>query len=387
MTTLETAGPATDRDAERIARAGLCRVVEPGDPAAATAFEGLPATEIWARLLAGAAGLERWSTRMADIRPEADLDRAAACGARFVIPGDEEWPGQLDVLAEVGQQSRRGGVPFGLWVRGPANLRQVTERSVAIVGSRASTQYGDHVASELAAGLADNGLAIVSGGAYGIDTAAHRGALAAAGVTVAILACGVDVSYPKGNHSLLTRIAAEGLVVSEMAPGCSPTRLRFLARNRLIAAAALGTLVAEAALRSGALNSAGWAEQCGRPVLAVPGPITSGMSQGSHVLVRERDAVLVTSVADVLEAISPLGQQLTPYPRAPERATDGLLEEEQRVLDAVPVIRPAGARSISATAGLEVETVERSLTALAAAGLVEQVSGGWRLSARRRTGG
>ena len=136
----------------------------------------------------------------------------------------------------------------------------------------------------------------------------------APGVTVAVLACGVDVSYPKSNSALFSRIVEDGLVVSELPPGCSPTKLRFLARNRLIAAGTLGTVVIEAAVRSGALNSAGWAEQCGRAVLAVPGPITSRMSEGAHLLVRERNAVLVTNVADIIEAISPLGTRLTAVP-------------------------------------------------------------------------
>ncbi len=187
-----------------------------------------------------------------------------------------------------------------------------------MVGARASSSYGEHVAAELASGLSDNGITVVSGGAYGIDAAAHRGALVGSGVTVAVLACGVDVSYPKRNSALFSRIVEEGLVVSELPPGCSPTKLRFLARNRLIAAGTLGTVVIEAAVRSGALNSAGWAEQCGRAVLAVPGPITSRMSEGAHLLVRERDAVLVTNVADIVEAISPLGDPAHAVPPRPE---------------------------------------------------------------------
>jgi DNA processing protein len=375
---------AAARDHERIARAGLSRVVEPGDPAALDAFEGLAAVEIWELLHTGAPLVARWAARLADVRPERDLERAHAAGARFVIPGDDEWPEQVEVLAEAGQQSRRGGVPFGLWVRGTANLRQATERSVALVGARACSSYGEHVAAELAAGLADNGVPVVSGGAYGVDAAAHRGALAVAGLTVAVLACGVDVSYPKGNTALFSRIAEEGLLVSELPPGCSPTKLRFLARNRLIAACSLGTVVAEAAIRSGALNSAGWAEQCGRAVLAVPGPITSRMSEGVHLLVRERNAVLATCVADILEAVAPLGQALTRYPHSPEQPADRLSEDTRRVLDAVPVVRPATATSIARTAGLAAQTAQKSLEALEQAGFVEQLEDGWRLSEQRR---
>ncbi|NIK58083.1 DNA-processing protein DprA [Kribbella shirazensis] len=367
-------------DQERLARAGLSRVVEPGDLAALKAFDGLPALEIWDRLQRGAPGLERWSTRLADANPERDLERAAAAGARFVIPGDDEWPDQLDVLEEAGQLTRRAGVPYGLWVRGRADLRHAVTRAVALVGARACSSYGEHVAAELSSGLADNGVTIVSGGAFGIDAAAHRGALAASGLTIAVLACGVDVSYPKRNSALLSRIAEDGLVVAELPPGCSPTKLRFLARNRLIAAITQGTVVIEAAVRSGALNTAGWAEQCGRTVLAVPGPVTSRMSAGSHLLVRERNAVLATNVADIIEATSPFGTNLAPPPRAPQTVTDTLHPDLQRTLDAVPVHHPAPATSIAATAGLDLPTTERYLQTLATLTLITQTPTGWRLA-------
>jgi DNA processing protein len=366
--------------AERLARAGLSRVVEPGDLAALKAFAGLEALEIWESLQRKASGMERWITRLAEAEPERDLERAAAAGARFVIPGDDEWPEQVEVLADAGQLTRRAGVPFGLWVRGPANLRQVLARSVAVVGARACSSYGEHVAAELSAGLAENGITVVSGGAYGIDAAAHRGALSGSGVTVAVLACGVDVSYPKTNSALFSRIVADGLVVSELPPGCSPTRLRFLARNRLIAASTLGTVVIEAAVRSGALNSAGWAEQCGRAVLAVPGPITSRMSEGAHLLVRERDAVLVTNVAEIVEAISPLGTHTTPYPQAPQNPIDHLDHDLRRTLDAVPLVRSVPAARIATTAGLDLETTQECLETLAELSLVQYDDSGWRLS-------
>ncbi|WP_232828082.1 DNA-processing protein DprA [Kribbella monticola] len=372
------------RELERVARAGLSRVVEPGDPAALEAFDGLSAREVWDLLRTGVPRVERWANRLANTDPERDLERVRAVGGRFVIPGDDEWPEQVEVLADAGQQSRRGGVPFGLWVRGPVNLREALAKSVAVVGSRACSSYGEHAAAELAAGLADNEVTVVSGGAYGIDAAAHRGALAGSGVTIAVLACGVDVCYPKRNTALFDRIAVEGLLVSELPPGCSPTKLRFLARNRLIAASTLGTLVVEAAVRSGALNSAGWAEQCGRAVLAVPGPITSRMSEGAHLLVRERNAVLVTSIADILEAISPLGAALTSYPHAPAAPTDGLDLEVQRTLDAVPVLRPAPAQRIAVTAGLDTDTVQECLETLADADLIEYADSGWRLSPNHR---
>ncbi|MEV0791342.1 DNA-processing protein DprA [Kribbella sp. NPDC050459] len=367
-------------DDERLARVGLSRVIEPGDLAALTAFDGLHPVEIWDRLQRNAPGLERWSTRLAAANPHRDLDRAAAAGARFVIPGDDEWPEQVDVLEEAGQLTRRAGVPFGLWVRGRANLRRALTSSVALVGARACSSYGEHVAAELSCGLADNGVTIVSGGAFGIDAAAHRGALAADGVTISVLACGVDVSYPRRNSALFSRIAEDGLIVAELPPGCAPTKLRFLARNRLIAAITQGTVVIEAAVRSGALNTAGWADQCGRPVLAVPGPITSRMSAGSHLLVRERNAVLATNVADIIEAISPFGTNLTQPPRAPQTLTDTLDPDLQRTLDAVPVHNPAPTHRIATTAGLDVPTTQQCLETLTTLTLITQTPTGWHLN-------
>lgn len=372
------------RVSERVARAGLSRVVEPGDVSTEDVLAGGSAVDAWEQLRAGGPGSEAYAARLAVADPGRDLDQIQAAGGRFVIPSDDEWPEQLDVLGHSGEINRRGGVPFGLWVRGEADLRELTSRSVAVVGARACSAYGEHVAGELGAGLADEGLTVVSGGAYGIDAASHRGALAGSGSTIAVLACGADVSYPKGNAALFDRIVADGLVVSELPPGCAPTRLRFLARNRLIAALTAGTVVVEAAARSGALNTASWAERCGREVMAVPGPITSSSSHGSHVLIRERGAVLVTGVADVLEATAPLGQRLTRYPRGTDRATDRLSEPAQRVLDAVPVRSGASEESLGRTAGIAPDAVATGLEELAAAGLVERHGKGWRLSRRRR---
>ncbi|NUR98013.1 MAG: DNA-protecting protein DprA [Kribbellaceae bacterium] len=354
-------------------------MIEPGDLKALQVFDGMAPTEIWHMLRRKAEGTERWSSRLAEADPKGDLERAAAVGARFVIPGDEEWPEQIDVLAEAGQLSRRAGVPFGLWVRGPLNLRTALDQSVAMVGSRASSSYGEHVASELSSGLADNGFVVVSGGAYGIDAAAHRGALASSGATIAVLASGVDKFYPRRNAALLSLIAERGLVVSELPPGFPPTKLRFLARNRLIAAATRGVVVIEAAVRSGALNSAGWAEQCGRAVLAVPGPITSRMSEGTHLLVRERGAVLVTNVAEIIEAISPLGTHLAPRPATPTTPYDQLDHDLRRTLDAVPVQRPAATERIAIDAGLDLPTTHECLQHLADLRMVEFDETGWRL--------
>ncbi|WP_432938566.1 DNA-processing protein DprA [Kribbella sp. CA-253562] len=359
-------------------------MIEPGDPATLKTFADLTPLKIWELLHTNAPGLERWSTRLPHVNPERDLEKARKAGARFVIPGDDEWPDQIDVLADAGQQSRRGGVPYGLWVKGNRNLRHLLQSSVAMVGARACSSYGEHAAAELAAALGDHGTTIVSGGAYGIDAAAHRGALASTGTTIAVLACGVDVSYPRSNSALFDRIAGEGLLVSELPPGCAPTKLRFLARNRLIAAATQGTVVIEAAIRSGALNTAGWSEQCGRPVLAVPGPITSHMSEGTHLLIRERNATLATSVADILEAISPLGEHLTSYPHSPATPIDALDHDLRRTLDAVPVLRPSPSTRIATVAGLDHDTVQECLETLAQADLVTYQDSGWLLSTTHR---
>ena len=203
------------------------------------------------------------------------LSSAGAGGMRWVCPHDSEWPKALDDLATAGDLHRRGGVPYGLWVRGVHDLSELATRAVAVVGARASTAYGDDVAGDLAAGLGDAGVTVVSGAAYGIDAAAHRGVLAVGGRTVAVLACGADVTYPRGHEGLLAQALSSGVVVSEAAPGAPPSRIRFLARNRLIAALAPAVVVVEASWRSGALTTLKWGELLSRACLGVPGPVTS----------------------------------------------------------------------------------------------------------------
>jgi DNA processing protein len=258
----------------------------------------------------------------------------------------------------------------------------VVDRSVALVGSRASTAYGEHVAGDLAHRLGERGWTVVSGGAYGIDAAAHRGALAAGAPTVAVLACGVDRVYPSGNGALLERIAQDGLVVSEWPPGAAPHRHRFLVRNRLIAALTRGTVVVEAAARSGARATARRASRLGRPVMAVPGPVTSAMSVGCHELVRDRElgAVLVTSAAHVLEEVGRLGEDLAPSPDGTTDLRDDLSDVARRVLDACPVRRGVSPERLAAVAGCGVVEVLQVLPALEIAGLVQWTGTGWRLA-------
>ncbi|HEX6917030.1 MAG TPA: DNA-processing protein DprA, partial [Phycicoccus sp.] len=180
-----------------------------------------------------------------------DLDALAYAvryrGVRVLVPGDVEWPEALD---------RHESPPYCLYVLGETDLAALAERAVAVVGSRAASDYGLRVAAELGEGLADRGWAVVSGGAFGIDAAAHRGALAADGPTVAVLACGVDVAYPRAHEALLREVGRRGSLVSEVPVGSAPYRHRFLARNRLIALLARATVVVEAGVRSGALSTA-----------------------------------------------------------------------------------------------------------------------------------
>lgn len=191
---------------------------------------------------------------------------------------------------------------------GTADLRACCQKAIAIVGARAASAYGMCVATQIAADLASQDWAVISGAAYGIDAAAHAGALAVSGRTIAVLACGPDIAYPQRHRGLLAGIAAHGAVVSESAPGRHPGRSRFLARNRVIAALSLGTVVVEAALRSGILNTAWHVSDLRRPLMAVPGPVTSATSAGCHGLIREQRAVLVTSGADVLMHVTPAMQ-------------------------------------------------------------------------------
>jgi DNA processing protein len=359
---------------DRSARALLSRIAEPGDRRIGALLRTHPALEVVAMLKAGGPGLEqagRYAGRLATADPCADLARAADVGGRLIVPGDLEWPTQLDDLGEL--------APWALWVRGTVDLRLAALRSVAVVGARASTGYGTHVASTFASDLAASGWTVVSGGAFGIDAAAHTGALAAHGVTVAVLACGVDVAYPPRHDALFARIAADGLLVSEVPPGAAPHRGRFLVRNRVIAALTRGTVVVEAALRSGSLSTAHEAERLGRPVLGVPGPVTSAMSAGVHRALRA-GALLVTSSAEVIEAVGGIGVDLAPEPSGPVDPRDALDPLSARVLDAVPARRPATLDSVARTAGVTPAETAAALGLLELAGFVRQGPQGWTLA-------
>ncbi|MET8866681.1 DNA-processing protein DprA [Nonomuraea sp. NPDC004580] len=317
------------------------------------------------------ARLHTWYARLAAANPAADLAAGTGSGARLIIPGDPEWPTQLDQLGP----SR----PLALWVHGDADLRFSCLKSVSIVGARAATPYGSHTAAEFGVGLGESGWTVVSGGAFGVDGAAHRGALAAGAPTVAVLACGVDVCYPSNHDTLFAAIKEQGVVISECPPGVHPTRARFLIRNRLIAALSRGTVVVEAAIRSGALNTATHALSLNRHLGAVPGPITSSMSAGCHKLLRERKAVCITSPEDMIDLVGVMGDDLAPHVRAPAVPRDRLNEPTKKVLDAVPARGGAGPASIAVAAGVTLDAALSALGGLAAAGYIERTPRGWRL--------
>ena len=357
---------------ERTARALLTRLAEPGDRVVGAWLRRGTAVDAVAWIVDGGDDVrERFELRLQTADPEADLARAAEVGGRFLVPGDLEWPAQLDDLGDAR--------PWGLWVRGTADLRMSMLRSVAIVGARAATPYGRQVAASFGAELARAGWTVVSGGAFGIDSDAHQGALAVGGLTAAVLACGVDVAYPPSNDGLFARIAADGMLVSEVPPGAAPHRLRFLVRNRVIAALTRGTVVVEAALRSGSLSTAAEADKMGRPVLGVPGQITSAMSAGVHRALR-RGALLVTSPAEVVEALGDLGVDLAPEPSGERRPRDDLDELTARVLDGVPARRPATLESIARTIGVTTGEAAAGLGLLELGGYVVRGPQGWRLA-------
>jgi len=245
-----------------------------------------------------------------------------------------------------------------------------------VVGARAATAYGIQVTTDLGYGLAENGWTVVSGGAFGIDAAAHRGALAADGRTVAVLACGVDRPYPAGNTAMFERIAETGLLISEWPPGSEPLRHRFLIRNRVIAAATAGTVLVEAAARSGATQTMSRVLALRRPALVVPGPVTSAMSVGCHELLRNHpDATLVTDASQVLEAVGKIGEYAAEPPRGRQHRRDQLDEESALLLEAVPARGTATPEELAGRAGLALRTVLRRLSLLELAGLIERRDG------------
>ncbi|GAB2507751.1 DNA-processing protein DprA [Microbacterium petrolearium] len=367
----------------RIARAAWSVLAEPGDGPAGRLVaalgpvralcaigrsEGPPSgfdSEAWR------AAVMRWRPRLAEGARlvAAALGTAAQRGLTLLTPEDDDaWPTQL---ADLGDHA-----PAALWVRGDPGVLRSLERAAAIVGARAASGYGEHVATELAGDLALDGIPVVSGAAYGIDGAAHRAALRERGATVAVLAGGVDRVYPAGHAHLLGSIAESGAVVSEVAPGTPPTKFRFLMRNRLIACLTGATVVVEAGWFSGSLNTASHAASLGRPLGAVPGSIVSATSAGCHRLLREFDAVCITGAADVKELLG-VGP-------AAEGGAGGAREDPTvtRVADALGTRSWRTADEVALGSGVAVAEVEAALGVLALEGRAERDGSAWRLAAR-----
>ncbi|MEO9246504.1 DNA-processing protein DprA [Citricoccus nitrophenolicus] len=407
------AGPGTE--AERLARAALTRLIEPGSVLGTTAVrvwgavralqilsgvdtpgpderqelslvlagEGTPLTErTWTR------SLEGWAARTASLAPERDLESLGRLGGGLLVPGDAAWPPGVEDLGP--------SAPVALWYRGGGPVPR-QESTLAVVGSRDATAYGQSVTRTLASGAAARGLTVMSGGAYGIDAMAHRAALASGTgtpPTAAVMAGGLDRYYPAGHEDLLREVSGRGVLLSEMPPGTSPTRHRFLQRNRLIAALSGAVLVVEARWRSGAQNTAGHALGLGREVGVVPGPVTSPQSAGCHRLLRESPAVVVTDLEEAL-GLMPGGLGTGPEPgsgRGPgvpsaagsgtespdARIHDHLTVEELLVYEALPLRSPVPVDRLCAVAGLGPGTVMGTLKKLQRQSLAEQHASGWR---------
>ena len=374
---------------KRRARLALSLLCEPGDPrlpglmAAHTPTQLLEAIRMGRRL-----GTDPWPASWAHRAQSLDqrlarIERLAdAAGLRWVVPGDRNWPEGLDDLDHVEPLHGATGAPLGLWMRGAGNLADLSATSVAVVGARDCTPYGAEAASEIAADAASAGVTVVSGAAFGIDASAHRGALAMGRATIAVLACDAGTDYPRAHAALLSRIAESGLIVSEQPPGQAPTKSRFLSRNRLIAGLAGGTVVVEARRRSGSLNTLHWADRLGRPTMAVPGPVTSQQSGGTHQAVRDGKAVLVTGGSEVLSELAGIGAAEPETVTAPSTEFDHLPAPAQRALDALSWAGATPARDVATAAGLDPHDAANALALLARRGLAERAEHGWILVRR-----
>jgi DNA processing protein len=381
--------------AEIFARASWTGIAEPGDSVAGVLVSTLGPVQALTSLVDGwtvervaaatvdagadsvsardlALAFDRWRPRLVSNAVITALRQAARVSARLILPTDELWPAAVDELGRHG--------PIALWVRGIDAALESLGTSIALVGARAATGYGEHMAMEFGAGLSDRGVAVVSGAAYGIDGMVHRAALASGGLTVAFLAGGVDRFYPSGHDALLGRIATVGAVVSELPCGSPPTKWRFLQRNRLIAASSVATVVVEAGHRSGSLNTAAHAASLGRPLGAVPGPVTSPSSAGCHRLIREFDAQCITSVDEVLELAAGLaaGETQTELDLGPAAASDRRPPEQVRVIDALSARSARTTTDIARRAGLATSTTEGVLGLLALDGVAVEGDAGWR---------
>ena len=393
--------PSLDRDAlaDRFARATWTGIAEPGDRPAGRLVNVLGAETALALLLdrragsaladalrAGSAGdaepddreefeaaVARWVPRLSRESALRALTQAARFGVRLMSPDDAEWPAGFADLGDHG--------PIAIWMRGRRESLTTVARSIALVGARAATGYGEHVTIDVAAGLVDRGFTIVSGAAYGIDGAAHRATLASRGTTIAFLAGGLDRFYPSGHEALLTRIMDSGAILTEVPCGTAPTKWRFLQRNRLIAAASAATVVIEAGWRSGSLNTAGHAAALGRPLGAVPGPVTSTASAGCHRLLREFDAVCVTNADEMAELVpldpTAVGNIESPTDEERHHAGPEASGVRLRLLDALSNRSGRSVDAIAILSGLAPDRVRAELGLLELEGTVIERPSGW----------
>ena len=365
-------GPIHD---ERGALIALAHAIEPGDARIGALIDTWGAEQVCERLRAGQIGVREQSSmqvRLARVDVDAAVASAHAVGARIIDRTDREWPTQLDDLGATR--------PLVVWALGAANLRLTALRSIAVVGARAATAYGEAICRDWCSELAEHSFTVVSGGAYGIDAAAHRATLSAGGMTICVLASGVDTPYPRAHDALIARIADEGLVISESPLGQEVRRQRFLTRNRLIASLTRATLVVEAAVRSGTTSTANAAMALNRPVLAVPGPVTSVMSGGCHKLIRDTDALLASRIEDVLEVIGELGEFSAPAQE--RRSIDDLSPTQARILDAIPARGSIGMNDLVIDSGCSVADVSGALAVLMLRGFTDEGPVGWRLAGR-----
>jgi DNA processing protein len=383
-------------DDARLARVALGLLVEPGSRGMWHRVRQLGPVRVLEGLLEKGRD-PRWRRTLgvqlggADPRRLAEeaLVRTRRLGARLVIPEDDEWPRQLDDLIRIcgGDQhdpiERDAAPPLCLWARGSWRLDEALDRSVSVVGARAATGYGAQVARQMGYGLAEHDWSVVSGGAFGVDGYAHRGALAAGGLTVVVLASGIDRPYPVSHTNLFEQIAEDGLVISEWPPGAAPFRHRFLIRNRVIAAASRGVVVVEANARSGSLQTLRRAGQLGRRRMAVPGPVTSSMSIGCHEQLRDPEVRLVTGVPHILEEVGRLGTDLAPVPRGPEHPRDRLEPAERRLLEALLVRKPLSSASLATRARVPLEQAVRVLPSLVVRGFAARREHGFVLARGR----
>ncbi|MEV7396855.1 DNA-processing protein DprA [Aeromicrobium sp. NPDC092404] len=370
-------------------RLGLSLVVEPGDPRLCHLLRIHEPAEVLAAIqgrhrLGDTRIPEAWIERGRDLDRvvESTAARAKAAGLRWVTPDGTEWPASLADLDHLEPLHGATGAPVGLWLRGVGQLAEMCERSVAVVGARDCTTYGAECASELAADCADAGWNVISGAAYGVDGCAHRGAFLMNRPTAGVLACGADLDYPKSHAALIARIAEVGVVVSEQAPGEKALKNRFLSRNRLIAALTRGTVVIEAAERSGSLNTLNWADQLGRTTMGLPGPVTSRQSTGVHAAIRAGKAVLVCGSRDVIAELSGLGAVTEEQASLPLTEFDRLPPAARSTLDGLEWSVARRVSEIASTVRLSTREVRAALDLLERRGLALRQGTEWSLSRR-----